>query len=201
MACRNLYPERCDVMPAKNAGRRALGIVGSPRRGGNTEVLVDEVLAGAQEAGASIDKVILSELRISPCKACDSCRKTGVCVQKDDMHQVLALMEQSQVWVLGTPVYWWGPSAQFKAFLDRWYGAKRAVFRARRVVLVVPLGGESGEIARHTVGMLEDVFDYLGLNHVATILSPGVERVGEVRKHTKVMAEARQAGSRAVEEK
>ena len=50
--------------------------------------------------------------------ACDACRKTGQCAQRDDMQALLEKMERSQAWVLGTPVYWWGPTAQFKAFLD-----------------------------------------------------------------------------------
>jgi multimeric flavodoxin WrbA len=110
------------------------------------------------------------------------------------MAGVLELMAQSRVWVFGTPVYWWGPSAQFKAFLDRWYGAKRTVFSDRNVVLVVPLGSESTEIARHTVGMLTDAMDYVGLNLVATIIAPGLEKAGAVRRHVEMMSEAHQAG-------
>ncbi len=176
---------------------RALGIIGSPRRGGNTETLVDEVLNGAREVGASTEKAVLSEMNIFPCKACDSCRKTRTCVQKDDMAGLLELMSQSRVWVFGTPVYWWGPSAQFKAFVDRWYGAKRTVFRDRSVVLIIPLGSESKDIARHTVGMLVDAMDYVGLNLVATIVAPGLEKAGAVRKQVQVMEEARQAGIKA----
>ena len=62
--------------------KRILGIVGSPRRGGNTEILVDEVLAGAEEVGAFTEKIILNELNITPCQACDGCQKTGKCVHK-----------------------------------------------------------------------------------------------------------------------
>ena len=101
-----------------------LGIVGSPRRGGNTEILVDEILAGAEEAVGNIEKVILNEMNINPCRACNSCYKTGKCVQDDDMSSLFEKMEQSDVWILGTPIYWWGPTAQFKAFLDRWYHPK-----------------------------------------------------------------------------
>jgi NAD(P)H-dependent FMN reductase len=171
---------------------RALGIVGSPRRGGNTETLVDEVLAGAQAAGALTEKVILNELDISPCQACNNCWRTGACVQRDDMPMLLEQMARSQVWVLGMPVYWWGPTAQFKAFLDRWYGVQRAMFAGRRVVLAIPLGG--GEwYARHTVGMLTDIIPYLGMEHVATVLAPG-----GVNNRTDVLAAARRAGQKAI---
>ena len=127
-------------MSDKKSTGRVLGIVGSPRRGGNTEILVDEVLAGAEADGALTEKVILSKLNIGPCRGCDACGKTGKCVQQDDMHTLLEQMERSQVWVLGTPVYYWGPTAQFKAFVDRWYGAGKIVtFNGKRVILAIPL--------------------------------------------------------------
>ena len=181
----------------KSTHTQALGIVGSPRRGGNTEILVDEVLAGAEEAGALITKAILNELDISPCQSCNACQ-TGECVQQDDMPRLLEQMEQSQVWVLGTPIYWWGPTAQFKAFLDRWYGAGQVTFKGRCVVLVIPLGG-SAHFARHTVGMLTDILDYVRAELVATVLAPGASRLGAVRGHTDVLAAAHRAGREAVE--
>ncbi len=175
-------------------GTRVLGIVGSPRRSGNTEMLVDEVLAGAQEAGALTEKVILNELDIAPCQACNACQRTGKCAQQDDMLTVLQQMERSQVWVLGTPVYWWGPTAQFKAFVDRWYGSEGSTtFKGKRVVLAIPLGG-GNSTARHTVGMLTEALTYLGAELLATVLAPGVLDPGEVRKHADVLAKARRAG-------
>jgi multimeric flavodoxin WrbA len=86
------------IMSAKEANRkRILRIVGSPRRGGNTETLVNEALRGAEEAGALVEKVILSKPDIAPCRACDVCRKTGQCAQRDDMPALLEKMQRSQV--------------------------------------------------------------------------------------------------------
>ncbi len=177
--------------------KRVLGIVGSPRRGGHTEILVDEVLAGAARAGAVTEKVILSELDILPCKAFDACKGGKDCVQQDDMAELLVKMDQSQVWVLGTPIYWWGPTAQFKAFLDRWYGANHARFQGRSVILIIPFGGGNEGYASHVLGMLNDVIGYLGLKHIATVLAPGVHKSGAVRQHPKKLAAARRAGQEA----
>ncbi len=177
---------------------RVLGIVGSPRRGGNTETLVDEVLMGAGEAGATTEKVVLSEVEVSPCKACNECRRDGRCVQEDDMVALLEKMKQSEVWVLGTPVYWWGPTAQFKAFIDRWYGVERSVFRGRRVILAIPLGGGSDRYARHTLGMLTDVLDYLGSVQSTVLLATGAHGKGVVRSNSELMKKARDAGRLAV---
>jgi multimeric flavodoxin WrbA len=177
---------------------RVLGIVGSPRRQGNTEILVEEVLRGAEEAGAQVEKVILSELDIGPCRACDDCLVMGECTQQDDMVMVLHKMQDSQVWVLGTPVYWWGPTAQFKAFLDRWYGAEKIVrFEGRRAILVIPLGDSDIRTARHTIGMLTDALTYTRMELCGTVLAPGALDLGDASRDADALGAARRAGREA----
>jgi multimeric flavodoxin WrbA len=105
-------------MPSKI---KVLGVVGSPREGGNTDTLVTEALRGATEAGGSTRKLFVGNYRIAPCTSCGACLKTGQCVHRDGMDELLPLMEEHQVWVLGTPVYWWGATAQMKVFIDRWF--------------------------------------------------------------------------------
>lgn len=84
-----------------------LGVAGSPRRGGNTETLLDEVLRGVIEAGAVTEKVVLSQSNVGPCRACNACSRTGTCIQNDDMAAIVEKMKGSRIWVLATPVYWW----------------------------------------------------------------------------------------------
>ena len=177
--------------------RKVLGIVGSPRRGANTETLVDEVLRGATEAGAASDKLILSEMDIRPCRACNACRGTNRCVIDDDFASTLEKMRESGVWVLGTPVYWWGPTAQMKAFIDRWYGVDRDLFRGKRIVLAVPSGGGSS-YSRLTVEMLESIIPYLGMRHVATLKTPGTSGPDSVKRDTTLLKEARAIGRESV---
>lgn len=178
---------------------QVLGIVGSPRIGGNTEILVDEVLSGAKEAGASIEKVILNKLNINPCQACNSCYKTGQCIQNDDMAELLEKMILSQVWVLGTPIYWWGPTAQFKAFLDRWYCPEHQEFKGKRVILVIPFEGGHPKYARHTVGIFTDVLDYLNMELFETVLAPGFGNRGAVRNDIKLLRKAHNTGNKILE--
>jgi multimeric flavodoxin WrbA len=182
---------------------RVLGIVGSPRHGGNTEILVDEILKGAREAGAQVEKVSLAELAIAPCQACYACRPGGECIQTDDMADLFAKMKASNVWVLGTPVYWWGPSAQTKAFVDRWFAKasepeQRATFEGRRVILAVPMGDTDPATGRHVVGMFTDALEYVKAVLVTSILAPGAYDAGEVTKNQQVLKQARQAGRDAV---
>ena len=176
---------------------QVLGIVGSPRRGGNTEILIDEVLSGAKNGGALVKKVILNDLNINPCQACNSCYKTGKCIHNDDMLELLQKMEQSDLWVLGTPIYWWGPTAQFKLFLDRWYCPKHQEFKGKQIILVIPFGGGHPQYARHTVGILKDVVDYLNMELLGTILATGVGNRGAVRNKNDIMKEAYEIGHKA----
>jgi multimeric flavodoxin WrbA len=181
---------------------RVLGIVGSPRRAGNTEILVDEVLSGAAERDAVVEKIILSELDIAPCQGCDACYEIGDCVQQDDMQVLFEKMKHSQVWVLGTPVYYMGPTAQFKTFLDRWYGADHGgivPFRGKRAILAIPLEDKKRTSTRHIIGMFKGAFDWLKMELFATIVAPGADKPGDVRKYPDILRNARVAGQEVIE--
>jgi len=78
---------------------KVLGIMGSPRVGGNSDILLDEALAGAKDAGAEVEKIILDKKKISGCKDCKKCNETGVCVIKDDMLEI-----PRRFWML-TPLF------------------------------------------------------------------------------------------------
>ena len=158
---------------------------------------MDQVLTGAEELGASTEKVILNKLNINPCQACNSCYKTGKCMYNDDMEELLEKMEKSHLWVLGTPVYWWGPTAQFKTFLDRWYCPKHEDFKGKHAILVIPLGGSSS-YAQYTIGILTDVCNYLGIELYETVVAPGMDDRGAVRKKTHLMDKAYDAGQKAI---
>ena len=142
---------------------KVLGIIGSPRRYGNTETLVEKVLDGANDAGAITEKIILNDLEVEPCQACNACSGSGLCSISDDMIQIYEKMRESTVFVYGTPVYYWGPTAQFKAFIDRSLAASRqGIIKNKKIILVVPLGG-SEPTARHTRGMITDTISSMCL--------------------------------------
>ena len=183
--------------------KRVLALVGSPRVGGNTDCLIDEVLRGAEENGAMTDKVYLSKSTIGPCRACDACADSGICIQRDDMDDLLDRMKQSDVWLLGTPVYWWGATAQFKLFLDRWYApwhdaGTRSLFDNRKAVLVVTMGDGNPSTADPTLGMFDRALTYVGIEVAATVVAPGVHALGEAVNRSDLMKEAHEAGQSVV---
>jgi hypothetical protein len=113
---------------------KVLALFGSPRRGGNTDILLEELLSGvSRDGGVDITRLYLSEMKIQPCSACGSCEKTGCCVIADDMQDIYPLLEDTQVIVLSSPVYFFGVSSQCKAMIDRTH-----MLWARKYVLKRP---------------------------------------------------------------
>jgi multimeric flavodoxin WrbA len=100
---------------------RVLGIVGSPRKNGNTEILMQEVLKVAREAGCETELFLMSQKQVAPCDACGTCFEVGSCVVQDDMQELYAMMERAQAIVFGSPVYFGSVSAQMKAAMDRMF--------------------------------------------------------------------------------
>jgi multimeric flavodoxin WrbA len=98
---------------------KVLGIYGSPRKGGNSDQLLDKALEGAQSAGAEILRVYARDLNMCGCIECGGCERTGECVVKDDMQTVYPLMDEADVIILSSPIFFYGVTAQVKALIDR----------------------------------------------------------------------------------
>ena len=100
---------------------KILGIVGSPRKGGNTEILVKEALEAAGKAGAETELILVRDKNIAPCDGCGACRENGICHIKDDMQTIYQQLQAADGVIFGTPVYFMNVSAQAKAVMDRTY--------------------------------------------------------------------------------
>ena len=100
---------------------KVVGIVCSPRQGGNTEILVREALNAVQELGGETELITVSNKTISPCDGCLACQKKGACIINDDMQEIYKQMLLADGIILGTPVYFANVSAQAKAVMDRTY--------------------------------------------------------------------------------
>ena len=98
---------------------KVLIINGSPRVNGNSDLLCDAFIRGAEESGNQVEKISLREKEVHSCKACYACFKTGSCVQKDDMAEILQKLEEAKVLVLASPTYFLTMSGQMKVFIDR----------------------------------------------------------------------------------
>jgi len=98
---------------------KVLGIVGSPRKEGNTEIMIEEALSAARDEGAKTDIFLIAGKTINGCDGCHSCFKTGACKIKDDMQPLYKKMEWADAIIFGSPVYFNYVTAQLKAIIDR----------------------------------------------------------------------------------
>jgi multimeric flavodoxin WrbA len=151
---------------------KILAINGSPRgMKGTTGRLLEEVLAGAEQAGAEVEIICLADTPIQPCVACDACHRVGVCGVKDDYETIKAKLEACDGFVVASPNYIFSITAQLKCLVDRCNGlAHRTALEGKYAVLVETSGG----------GGDEEVLDYLvkwvnslGAQAVGIIGSPG----------------------------
>lgn len=100
--------------------KKVLILSGSPRKGGNSDLLCDEFMRGALENGNEVEKIRVADKKVAPCRACYYCRKSGgKCVIADDMGEILQKMIDANVIVLASPVYFYSIDAQLKAVIDR----------------------------------------------------------------------------------
>jgi len=191
---------------------KVLGISGSPHRHGNTETLLDSFLDGAREAGAVVDKIVISEINFTTCRGCNACHKTGDCVLKDDFLDIFAKIEQADCLVIASPIYSMGITAELKSLIDR------AQYLWARKFVVKNLSYSPGHMHRHkgfflsTAGLpLKDVFDYalptiraffngVGFEYSGNIVFNNMDEVGGIKKHSTALRTTRQKGGEVVRE-
>jgi len=152
---------------------KILAVLGSPRRGGNTEVLLDRLLAGATDAGAEVEKAWLGDLSIHPMCDWTACKEAGgPCTAPDDAFKLMERMAGADVILLATPLYWFGPSSQLKTFIDRWAclsDAEHERLHGKKGFLVHVRAGSNPASAEPLVAMIGWSFRYLKIDFVGEV--------------------------------
>ncbi len=179
-----------------------LGFNGSPRLGGNTDVLLQAALEAAAEAGARTELVQLGGLSIAECDGCHACWEGAECVKQDDMNAVYEQIAQADAVLFGTPVYWYGVTGLMKLLLDRMVyfncPENRELVRGKPVGLVVPFEEDDPATADGVLAMFRKSCAYLEMPLAGTLIVPGVTLPGEVRERPEPMAQARDLGRKLV---
>lgn len=180
--------------------KKILGIMGSPRKHGNTHAMVDSILAGAKSSGATTEIVFLGDLNIKECNGCHVCWTGKECTKIDDMREMYAKVAESDAIVFGTPVYWYGPTALMKGFIDRfvYYNCdlNRTGVRNKPVVVAIPFEEEDPETANLVLEFFRKSLDFLEMNFVGHLLAPGITRKGEFTENLVLMKQAFELGER-----
>ncbi len=157
-------------------------ISASPRTGGNSDLLCDEFLRGAREAGHRVEKIRLSEKNINYCTGCCTCiGKQGSCIQQDDMNAILDKLLACDAMVLATPVYFHSMNGQLKTFIDR-VCPIYTLLKDKDVYFVVAAAGGDMLIERaaQSIRVFTDCLNNVKEKGVISVT--GVWNAGEVRK-------------------
>jgi len=155
---------------------KVIGLVGSNRKDGNTNTLVEKILEGAKTKGQETEKVFFADLKISPIGDCSACRKAGHCSIEDDFDGLMDKVLESDCVIFGTPLYWYGPSSQMKAFMDRWVCRMafddegfRAKMKGKKCVLAVPHQDTRLSGAEHLFAIMEKTFEFMEMAYLGRI--------------------------------
>ena len=177
--------------------KKVLILSGSPRKGGNSDILCDEFMRGAAEAGNQVEKVRVAEKKIGYCSACYFCRGTGICAKKDDMAEILQKMIDSDVIVLSSPVYFYSISAQLKTVIDRTV-ARWTEIKNKEMYYIVTCAEEEKEAQERTIECFRGFTDCVeGAEEMGIIYGTGVYEKGEIR-NSPALEEAYQMGKSIV---
>jgi multimeric flavodoxin WrbA len=158
----------------------AVAVTASPRRGGNTHSAMLDLLAGLRTAGVATDEIFLADHRIEPIASCSACLAAGGCGIEDDFGPLMDRLYAADLVLVGTPLYWYGPSGQLKLFLDRWSCLLdlaeerfRDRMRGKRAVIVLAQGERGFYEAGPCLQMLDWTFRYLDMPVAGRIIVVG----------------------------
>jgi multimeric flavodoxin WrbA len=183
-----------------------LGIYGSPRKRGNTDLMLDAFLEGVVAAGADIERLYVRDLELKGCIACGHCDRKGFCIQKDDMQKVYPLLEKAERIVVASPVYFYGVTGQLKLLVDR----SQAVYMKHELArkegreatqglagsgFLIAAGATKGKrLFECTILSVRYFFDALNMNYAGEICVRDLENKGAVSEHPTALDDCRKAG-------
>lgn len=183
---------------------RILGIMGSPRLGGNTDLLLDAALNGAQSRGAEVEKIVVDKLNISPCREHYGCLEDGHCVIRDDMDAMYLKLLAADGIVVASPMFFYGITAQLKALIDRCQAlwARKHVLKqnwpgAGRKGAFIAVGATKGErLFDGSIATIRYFFKTVGVEYAEELLIRGVDQKGDIEQHPSALKDAFELGQR-----
>ena len=188
---------------------KVLGIYGSPRRGGNTDMLLDEALRGAKSSRAEVSSILCCDLNIGGCIECGGCDETGECVVDDDMQSVYPRLAEAEVIILASPIFFYGITSQAKALIDRCQAmwcrrfldktpAKERTYPGGRGYLVAAGATKGANLFQGAEMVAKYFFDALDMSYEGGVMVKSVDKKGDILKHPDVLKQAFELGRSAV---
>ncbi|MGN0477249.1 MAG: flavodoxin family protein [Ruminococcus sp.] len=174
--------------------KNVLILSGSPRKDGNSDILCNEFMKGAEESGNRVEKIRVAEKNIGYCRGCYYCRESGgKCVIKDDMAEILEKIIACDVLVLASPVYFYSIDAQLKALIDRTV-ARWTEVKNKDFYYIMTAADSERESMETTLACFRGYADCVtGAKEKGVIFGTGVYEKGEVL-NSPAMKEAYEMG-------
>ena len=171
-------------------------LIGSPRKGGNTDLLANAYADGARKAGHLVHTLSVIGKQIGGCIGCNACYRNEkhLCAQKDDMTQCYAMLAEADVIVIATPIYFYGVSSQLKAIIDRLHNPIRNTFRVKKLCLLAVCADETDMVFDSVKLMYASVLRYFALEDGGIVAVHGVQDKGDI-KGNPALERARQMGA------
>jgi multimeric flavodoxin WrbA len=189
---------------------KVLGLLGSARKGGNTDLLLESVIKGAKSAGADIEMVRLSDLKIAPCLNCGGCNKEGICVQKDDMQALFEKLLNYDIVLLASPIYFMGVSAWTKAMIDRTQALWVRKYRLnklpnkprnqRKGVFIAVSGMKKTTVFDGALLTVKSFFATIHVTYLGDLVFSGIDAKGDIIKHPSALADGQRIGEKLIQE-
>jgi len=177
---------------------KVLGINGSPRIGGNTDILLDKVLEGARSKGAKADKIILNQLKFFPCQECKIMPDDGSCLVNDDMQSVYKKIKQTDAIVFASPIFFGSLSAQSKTMIDRFQCAWRAKYILKKDtgykkipgVFISVEGSNRKDFFVNARSIVKNLFATINAQYKGELFCSGIDEKAAILKHEDCLKKA-----------
>ncbi|NHJ48644.1 MAG: flavodoxin family protein [Asgard group archaeon] len=173
---------------------------GSPRKNGNTSVLIKECLRAIEDSEKQAEVFFLNDMTINPCQFCDWCIDNNAlsCVEKDDMEEIYPKLLESDVIILAGPIFWFTISAQLKLFIDRLYalhGKDGFALTHKKVASILVYGDSNVDQSgvNNAIGTLNDLIRYMKSENIGIVRGTAY-KIGDAEKNTELMKSAYELG-------
>ena len=157
-------------------------LIGSTRKNGNTEILANAFIDGINQQENTVEVISVKGKRINGCTGCDFCYKDSShnCAQKDDMQDIYEKLADADIFVIATPVYFYGVSSQLKSIIDRLHNPIRNTFKVKKLVLLAVCADTIPTVFDSLITMYHSVLSYFSLKDGGVITVPGVAQKGDI---------------------
>jgi multimeric flavodoxin WrbA len=188
---------------------KVLGIFGSPRKGGNTERLLEEALKGAEKEGADVEQLHIVRFHITPCTECLQCLEKGECIIQDDMQKIYPKLLESDIIILASPIFFYGVTAWAKALVDRTQAlwARKYILKdpslgkegKRRKGFLISVGGTKGQkVFDGAILTAKYFFDVLNADYAGELVFRNMDAQGDILKQPDALRQAFESGRKLV---